>query len=172
MTIRAFRLYFSCRDKDAAVRISKSHWGVSYWIDGRLKEIRSQLKGPEVKGVNLANVWFSEPGTSPTPVGSWQRAMNGLEFGMEFDTPSLEGRPARENLPGLISIAAAAAAAASYPQLRAIGELLSRPLAEADLDAIQKEIDVPIHERLAPTRAKIARLQELANKSLERTREG
>ena len=147
-----------------------AHWGVSYWINSRLKEIAPQLKGPEVKGVNLANVVFAEPGTSHTPIGTWRRLLNGLEFGVEYDTPSLEALPARKNLPRLIAIASAAANAASYPQLRAIGALLSSPLTSADLDAIQREIDVPLDVRQQPTRQKIARLEARANKSLERTR--
>ena len=73
-------------------------------------------------------------------------------------------------MPALLSMAAAAASAASYPQLRAIGELLSVPLSPADLDAIQREIDVPIDVRQAPTKAKMARLQELANNTRKRPR--
>ncbi len=170
MTIKAFRLYFSCRDKEVERRISLAHWGVSYWINDRIKEIAPQLKGPEVKGINLANVWFAEPGTSHTPTGTWRRFLNGLEYGIDYDTPSLESRPARENMPALLSMAAAAASAASYPQLKAIGELLSVPLSPADLDAIQREIDVPIDVRQAPTKAKMARLQELANNTRKRPR--
>jgi hypothetical protein len=172
MTIRAFRLYFYCRDKDAEKRISKTHWGISYWINERLKTIRPRLRGSEVKGINLANVCFSEPGTSHTPIGQWRRMLNGLEFGVEYDIASLEARPARENLPGLLRVAAEAACSAEhYPQLRAIGELLLHPLTAADLDDIQREIDVPLEVRQAPAQAKIARLQQRANTSIERTRE-
>ena len=58
MTIKAFRLYFSCRDKEVERRVSLAHWGVSYWINDRIKEIAPQLKGPEVKGINLAEALY------------------------------------------------------------------------------------------------------------------
>lgn len=141
MTIKAFRLYFHCRDNAAEIRISRSHWGVSYWINKRLKEIAPALKGPEVKGINLANVLFCEPGTCRIAVGSWQRLLNGLEYGLDYDTPALELHSARQNLPSLLLIAADAARKAPYPQLQAIGELLSRPLTATELDDIEREIE-------------------------------
>ena len=141
MTIKAFQLYFHCRDDPTEKRISHSHWGVSSWINKRLKEISPALKGPEVKGINVANVLFCEAGTSRIPLGSWQRLLNGLEYSVEYDTPALELHSARQNLPGLLLIAADAARKAPYPQLRAISELLSKPLTAADLDDIQHEID-------------------------------
>jgi len=69
--------------------------------------------------------------------------VNALQFGVEYDVSALDRRAARENLPELIAIAARAALAAPYPQLNAIGRLLSEPLSAHDLDAIQKEIEVP-----------------------------
>jgi len=144
MTIRVFRLYFQCADPEAEKRISQSHWGVAWWLEKRLKEIRPALKGPEVKGINIANVWFFEPRFRPTAIGVWERMLNALQFGVEYDVSSLDRRPARENLPELLAIAARAALAAPYPQLKAIGQLLSEPLSAGDLDDIQREIDVPV----------------------------
>jgi hypothetical protein len=141
VTIKAFRLYFHCRDDAIERRISQSHWGVCYWINKRLKEIAPALKGPEVKGINLANVLFCEAGTSRIPVGSWNRLLNALEYALEYDTPALELHSARQNLPELLLIAADAAREAPYPQLQAIGELLSNPLTVTDLDDIEREID-------------------------------
>jgi len=143
LTIRAFRLYFQCADPEAQKRIDHSHWGVAWWISERLKQIGPALKGPEVKGINIANVWFFEPRFRPTAIGVWERTVNALQFGVEYDVSALDRRAARENLPELIAIAARAALAAPYPQLNAIGRLLSEPLSAHDLDAIQKEIEVP-----------------------------
>jgi hypothetical protein len=149
MTIRSFRFYFECADREAQKRINHSHWGVAWWISERLKEIRPALKGPEVKGINIANVWFFEPRFRPTAIGVWERTLNALQFGVEYDVSSLERRAARENLPELIAIAARAALTAPYPQLSAIGRLLSKPLTAEDLDAIPREIDVPAALRFA-----------------------
>jgi hypothetical protein len=149
LTIRAFRFYFECADKEALKRINHSHWGACWWISERLKTIRAELKGPEVKGINIANVWFFEPRFRPTAVGVWERTLNALQFGVEYDVSSLDRRPARENLPSLLTIAAQAALGAPYPQLKAIGQLLSVPLSSNDLDAIQREIDVPASLRFA-----------------------
>jgi hypothetical protein len=149
LTIRAFRLYFKCADPEAEKRISHSHWGIAWWLTERLKSIRPALKGPEVKGINIANVWFSEPRFRPAPIGLWERNMNSLQFGVEYDVTSLERRSARENLPGLLAIAAQAALDAPYPQLNAIGQLLSKPLSDEDLNEIQREIDIPAAIRFA-----------------------
>ena len=115
----------------------------------RLKTIRPALKGPEVKGINIANVWFFDSRFRPTPIGVWERTLNALQFGVEYDVGSLDRRPARANLPELLLIAAQAALRAPYPQLNAIGQLFSAPLSVDDLDAIQREIDVPLAIRFA-----------------------
>lgn len=114
-----------------------------------MKGIRAALKGPEVKGINIANVWFFEPRFRPTAIGVWERTLNALQFGVEYEVSTLDRRTARENLPELIAIASQAALTAPYPQLNAIGRLLSEPLSAEDLDAIQREIDVPAALRFA-----------------------
>ena len=169
MTIKAFRLYFSCRDNATEIRINKSHWGVSYWINQKLKSIAPALKGPEVKGIDIANVWFADPGTARMPIGSWRRLLNALEYTFEFDTSALEQQTARTNLPRLIQMAAEASKRAPYSQLRAVGELLSQPLADGDLDDIQREIDTPFETRFAKQLAKLEQFKKLANKSPEPT---
>ena len=170
MTIRAFRLEFSCHDKVTEDRVNKTHWGVCYWINKKLKGIAPALRGPKVKGVNVVSVWFADPGTARMVIGSWQRRLNGLEYTFEFDASGLEQHSVRVNLSRLIRMAAEASKGAPYAQLQAIGQLLSEPLGERDLDDIQREIDIPLETRLAPVYAKINRLKKLANQSLERTR--
>jgi len=86
------------------------------------KPIRAELTGPEVKGINIANVWFFGPRFRPTAIGAWERTLNALQFGVEYDVQSLDGHPARENLPRLLDIAARAALGAPYPQSKAIGQ--------------------------------------------------
>jgi hypothetical protein len=71
MTITSVRIYYYPEDKAFERHLSGTHWGFAEWFLCRLKPIREQLRGPEVKGVNIVNFMLHEAMRTPhRPGGS------------------------------------------------------------------------------------------------------
>jgi len=55
MTITSVRFYFYPNSARRKKNLSSKLWGFAEWFECRLKPIREELRGPEVKGVNIMN---------------------------------------------------------------------------------------------------------------------
>src|SRR5262245_8887816 len=128
MTIRCFKLYLEYHDKAVARAMNRTHFGVMYWVESRLKEIRERLDGAEVRGADIVNIFFCEDGWSAGPFDIWRRNLNGIEYRLKFDVQSMIDRDPISNLRDLIPIAARLCQSAPWSQIVAIGEVLEKPM--------------------------------------------
>jgi len=55
VTIASVRFYFRPNSVQREKSLSFKLWGFAEWFEYRLKPIREELRGPEVKGVNIVN---------------------------------------------------------------------------------------------------------------------
>jgi hypothetical protein len=132
MTIASVRICYWCRDPARQLLLSRTHWGFAEWFKRRLKPIRQRLRGPEAKGVDIVNFMLHEDPQEVFRPNEWVRRANSFEYGESHDlAPLTEGVPI-ENIKKLMPWAAARAAMAPWPQVRAVGEALAQPLTDAD----------------------------------------
>ena len=134
MTIAAVRIY--CRPPRERLEryLSATHGGFDEWIKRRLKPIREQLRGPEVKGVDIVNFLLCDAGRVflNGGHGEWTQAANTMQFTWVCDLEPLRDQPPLENVERLMRFCGAWAAQAPWPQVRAVGEVLSQPLTDDD----------------------------------------
>ena len=64
VTIASVRFYFRPNSVQREKSLSFKLWGFAEWFEYRLKPIREELRGPEVKGVNIER---QHPGRSGHP---------------------------------------------------------------------------------------------------------
>lgn len=132
MTIKSVRIYFYPDDKEVERRLSQTHWGFAEWFDLRLKPIREQLKGPEVKGVNIVNFMLHENPAYCWRRDEWAKRMNSFEYSCAFDCSSLLDQPPIENIVRLMAMTAEFASKAPSPQVPAVGQALAAPLTDEE----------------------------------------
>lgn len=109
-----------------------THWEFADWFKRRLKPIQSQLRGPEAKGVDIVNLMLHETRAHAWRPGEWAQRANTFEFSFVCDLSPLRDQPPVENIERLMAFAAAMAAQAPWPQVRAVGAALSQPLSDED----------------------------------------
>lgn len=132
MTISSVRIYYYPVEKRRELRLSRTHWGFAEWFERRLKPIREQLRGPEVKGVNIVNLMLREnPQHAPQP-NQWLQRLNTFEFNFVCSLRPLDGASPLSNIETLLPFYAAIAGQAPWPQVRALATPLSQPLTEED----------------------------------------
>lgn len=130
MTIAAFRIYYDSPDKGRELHLNRTHWGFAGWFRRRLKPIREQLRGPEVKGVDIVNLHLREgPARFPS---EWRRAINVMSYDFACDLRPLLDRPPLENVAKLMGFASVVTALAPWPQVRALAPALAAPLTDED----------------------------------------
>lgn len=132
MTIQTFRIYYEARTVARTKRLTGTHWGFAAWFKRRLKPIKEQLRGPEVKGVDIVNLMLYEHAEHAWKRDEWNRRLNSIHFDFVCDLqPLLDGKPL-ENVEKLMGFAATITAAAPWPQVRALSLPLSTPLSAQD----------------------------------------
>ena len=132
MTIASVRIYYWCRDAERQLLLTERHWGFAEWFKRRLKPVKEHLRGPEAKGVNIVNFMLHENPEHVWRPNQWRRRVNSFEYGESHDlAPLVEGLPI-ENIKKLMHWAADRAAIAPWPQVRAVAEVLARPLSEEE----------------------------------------
>lgn len=141
MTITDMRIYLEYDDPQTARDMALTHWGVSTWLKARLKSIKAELRGAEVKGVNIVNIMLRENTAGLAYAEQWRRYMNSFEFNHAYDLQALRSKPSVENIRNLIPLISKLAAEAPWPQVRAIGRLLSTPLNQGDLAEITEHLE-------------------------------
>lgn len=141
MTIREVRFNLDAPDKRIARALNRAHWGFTYWFDARLKPIRQELRGEEVKGVNIVNFNFFGPGTPRSgPLDTWRRLLNALQYISEIDvSPFLQSEPT-QNIEVLMRLACDASRKAPWPQVRSLVAPLSFPLSDPERSKLSREL--------------------------------
>jgi hypothetical protein len=137
MTITSFRIYFEAQDEQRKLRLNQTHWGFAQWFERRLKTIKEHLKGPEVKGVNIVNIMLHEVPEHAWHANEWHRRMNTFEFSFVCDLRPLEDQPSINNIELLMPFASAVCALSPWPQVRAIADVLSQPLTNAERESLK-----------------------------------
>lgn len=132
MTIASVRIYYYPKGERRERRLTGTHWGFSEWFERRLRPIREQLRGPEVKGVNIVNLMLRENPDHVTRPGQWFRMLNTFQYDFACDLRPLETSPAIENIPKLMQFYATVVGQAPWPQVRALAEVLAEPLTDED----------------------------------------
>jgi hypothetical protein len=132
MTIASVRIYYYPSTKARERAITASHWGFAEWFDRRLKPIREQLRGPEVKGVNIVNLMLREDPKLTWHRDEWRQRGNTFEYEFVCDLRPLATEPAIENIQKLMSFYSVVARQAPWPQVQAVADALSQPLSDED----------------------------------------
>lgn len=154
MTIASVRIYYYARSEAHSRSLTGSHWGFSEWFTRRLKPIREQLRGPEVKGVDIMNLMlFENPAHAWKPYQWYQRG-NTLEFDFVCDLEPLLRTPAIENIPKLMRFYGELCSSAPWPQARAVGSALLIPLSPVDRITLMPYLQWPRGEMISDAKAK------------------
>jgi hypothetical protein len=119
-------------DKALQISLNQTHWGFAEWFLCRLKPIRQQLRGPEVKGVNIVNFMLYENPKHAWRLGTWGKRFNSFEYSTVFQFKTLENRKPIDNVENLMKWSSEVALLAPWPQVIAIGKALAEPLSEQD----------------------------------------
>ena len=154
MTIASVRIYYYPTTKARELKLSASHWGFSEWFSRRLRPIREQLRGPEVKGVDIMNLMLYENPAYAWQRNVWHRRGNTFEFTFVCDLRPLEAHSAIENIPKLMQFYAAVADYAPWPQARAVANALRQPLDEIDRVTLLPYLQWPRGEMISDAKAK------------------
>jgi hypothetical protein len=132
MTIVTARIYYCPRSKRLERKLTRTHWGFAEWFLRRLKPIRERLRGPEAQGVNIINFMLHEVPAHAWYPNEWRQRANTFNFSYICDLRPLEEGEPIENIEKLMVFTAAVAAQAPWPQVRAVGEVLAKPLSPAE----------------------------------------
>ena len=132
MAISEVRFYFHPRRQRLERYLTMTHWGFAEWFTRRLKPRREQLRGPEVKGVNVVNFMLHEQERNAWRPNEWHRRLNTLEFSFVCDLDPLRDQAPIENIQKLMRFAATVAARAPLPQMQAVSAALGAPLDDDD----------------------------------------
>ena len=132
MTIASVRIYFYPIGETRKLQMTAAYWGFAEWFTRRLKLIRPQLKGSEVKGVNIMNLMLHENPLHAWRPNTWAPRANSVEFSFICDLHPLQSGDPIENLAKLMSFYAVIASGAPWSQARAVSKALAEPLSEID----------------------------------------
>ena len=149
MTIACVRMYFWPPASRERLRhyLDVTTGGFDEWFRPRLKPIREELRGPEVKGVNIVNFMFCDPSRAqPGAHGQWKQLLNALEFTWICNLEPLRDQPPLENIERLMPFCGAWCETAPWPQVRAVGRILSTPLNDADRASLRHFLPWPRKE--------------------------
>jgi hypothetical protein len=128
MTIAQVRFYYYPKHEKKKLLVSQTYWGFADWFVRRLKPIREQLRGPEVKGVNIVNFMLHEDYHAPSRLLEWWQCANSFEYALPFDFQEFEKNQPIFNIEQLMLLAAEICETAPWPQVRAVGIALALPL--------------------------------------------
>ncbi len=150
MAIATVRMYFwpSRRRERLQHYLGVTQGGFEEWFKRRLKPIREQLRGPEVKGVNIVNFMFCDEsrGSFGGRHGEWTLSLNVIQFTWVCDLEPLRDQPPIDNVERLMRFTGAWCEHAPWPQVRAVGGALSEPLSDADRASLRPFLTWPREE--------------------------
>lgn len=143
MTIASVRIYYHANNRRRERKLSQTHWGFAEWFERRLRLIREQLRGPEVKGVNIVNLMLRENPANAPQANQWLQRLNTFEFNFVCDLQPLEASSPLENISKLMPFYAAVASQAPWPQVRAVAPALVKPLSAEDQRTLRPFLQWP-----------------------------
>jgi hypothetical protein len=143
MAISDVRFYYHPRRQRLERYLTMTHWGFAEWFKRRLRPIREQLRGPEVKGVNTVNFMLHEQERKAWRPNEWHRRLNTFEFSFVCDLSPLRDQAPIENIQSLMRFAAEVAALAPWPQMQAVSAALASPLDEEDRETLAPYLTWP-----------------------------
>lgn len=143
MAITSVRFYFLPNSARREKNLSFKLWGFCEWFEYRLKVIREELRGPEVKGVNTINFCLYEKRDRMFKHDVWWQRANSFEYDTLYDLAALSEMHRVKAIQQLMAWAAPIALAAPWPQAVAVGRALSVPLSEHEIAEILPYLQWP-----------------------------
>jgi len=150
MTITTARIYYMPRNRQLERKLNQTHWGFATWFHRRLKPIREQLRGPEVKGVDIVNFMLHEVPEHAFYPNEWRRRLNTFNFSFVCDLGPLAKNEPIENIEKLMKFAAVIALQAPWPQVRAVGHALDAPLSQEERASLLPFLKWPREDKYMP----------------------
>jgi hypothetical protein len=141
LTIRICRFLITCHPLKKSRELNLLYGGLSLWLERQIKTIKEALNGPEVKGVNIVNIHLLESRQNNQHIDEWIKRINTFDYSVVYDMRPLSSKHPIENVKDLVSFASEILLTATWPQVRAIGQLLADPLTEKDMQEIQRCLD-------------------------------
>jgi len=143
MTIASVRFYFKPNSVRREQSLSFKLWGFAEWFEDRLKPIREELRGPEVKGVNIVNFVLYENPAKMLKQNVWWQCANTFEYDTLYDLAALSKMHRLRAIEQLMVWAASVALEAPWPQVAAVGRALAVPLSKAEKEEIPPYLQWP-----------------------------
>lgn len=143
MTISSVRFYFCPNSPRREKSLSSRLWGFAEWFEYRLKPIREELRGPEVKGVNIVNFFLYENPARMSSQNVWWQRGNTFEYDTLYDLAALSRMHRLKGIEQLMAWAAPIAMVAPWPQVVAVGRAMSVPLSAAEKEEILPYLQWP-----------------------------
>lgn len=143
MTITSVRFYFKPNSAQREKSLTSKLWGFCEWFECRLKPIREELRGPEVKGVNIINFFLYENPDKMFKADVWWQRANSFEYDALYDLAALSKMNRVRAIEQLMAWAAPIALAAPWPQAVAVGRRLSVPLSEQEREDVLPYLQWP-----------------------------
>jgi hypothetical protein len=137
LTICVCRFYIKCDSSKKTLQLTLLYGGLSVWLEKKIKAIKKELKGPEVKGINIINIHLLESPQNHQNIGQWVNIINTFEYKLIYDMRLLSNKRPIERVKGLIALASEVLLTAPWPQAHAIGQLLSTPPTDKEMLEIQ-----------------------------------
>jgi hypothetical protein len=89
MTISSVRFNFYPNSARREKSLSFKLWGFAEWFEYRLKPIHEELRGPEVKGVDIVNFFLYENPDRMANQNIWWQRANTFEYDSLYDLAAL-----------------------------------------------------------------------------------
>jgi hypothetical protein len=129
MTIKSARIFLQYVDKNIARKMNGTHFGFMYWAEKRIQAVKQQMRGPEVRGINLVNFFIHDFDISAEEFmvcGDWRQVANSIEIRCRVRLDDMIERDPIENITLMLPNMIDACSKASWPQVRAMGLCFSR----------------------------------------------
>jgi hypothetical protein len=143
MTIKSVRIYFYPRGVRRERWLTANYWGWAEWFELRLKPVREQLRGIEVKGVDIVNLMLREESSKAWLPNTWTQLGNTLMFEFVCNLKPLESGNKMENMQHLMNFYATVAKAAPWPQMKVVAAALEVPLSTTDKISLEPYLHWP-----------------------------
>lgn len=140
MAFREVRTYFETSEKEYAIQLNREVGNAfTFYMDAVMRGRFASYSGPEVKGLNIVNLFLFDPALrSQRLCDGWKAELNMYLRRTEFDFMDLAGSRS-EKLALLLDVFAREAQRSTLPQMRTLVSHLIESRGKASLnDAINK----------------------------------
>lgn len=143
MTIKSARIYYCPQGDRREKWLTANYWGWSEWFELRLKPIREQLRGVEVKDMDIVNLMLREDASQAWHPNVWKQRGNALMLEFICDLKPLETGNKMENIQNLMNFYASVAVAVPWPQMKSVAAALEVPLSASDKYSLEPYLQWP-----------------------------